>query len=66
MRKRNKSKIKKNKRRKQKAMQAFLIEFNDIINVIVDKLKNPKDGLPEGFLTFPQMCFIIVAIKVLL
>jgi hypothetical protein len=49
-RKRNKNKIKKNKRRKQKAMQTFLIEFNDIINVIVDKLKNPKDGLSEGFI----------------
>jgi len=49
-RKKNKRRLKKNKRRKREAMQEFLIEFNDIIDDIVDKLKNPKDDSPEGFI----------------
>jgi len=30
--------------------QAFQIRFNDIIDAIVDKLLNPTDDLPEGFI----------------
>jgi len=48
--KKNKHKIKKNKRRKQKAMQKFRIEFNDTIDAIAGKLKTPVDDLPEGFI----------------
>ena len=35
-------------KRKEKK-QEFPVEFNDTIDALIDKLKNPPDNLPEGF-----------------